>query len=278
MPNIQAINKERHGSRRWLRPTHFKFAAGLPVVNISGTELRKACANLPLAFMKNGDVWSLAAVVGVPPAANLCVLPDGRWIEPYVPAALRTYPFSIHKNKDKDQLVLCIDEEPGLAPEGDDKGEPFFDAEGKPTALVKQVMEFLTQWHGGRIALERAAAVLDKHKLIVPWQFNVKFDDKERTVGGLHSIDEKALMALPGDALKELVDAGALPVAYAQMISMQHLGKLAEWANQHGQFAKGKVQPAVPAAAVAAAPVPFQVPAELATAGGDLNLEFLNRK
>ncbi len=129
-------------------------------------------------------------------------------------------------------------------------------------------MEFLTQWHGGRIALERAAAVLDKHKLIVPWQFNVKFDDKERTVGGLHSIDEKALMALPGDALKELVDAGALPVAYAQMISMQHLGKLAEWANQHGQFAKGKVQPAVP----------FQVPAELATAGGDLNLEFLNRK
>jgi hypothetical protein len=276
MPNIRAITKEQHGHRHWLRPSNFKFASGLAVVNISGTELRKACANLPLAFMKNGEVWSLAAVVGVPPATNLCVLPDGRWIESYVPASLRAYPFSIHKAND--QLALCIDEEGSLAPEGDDKGEAFFDAEGKPAPVVKQVMEFLTQWHGGRIALERAAVELDKHKLIVPWTFNVKYEDRERTVSGLNFIDEKALNALPGEAFKQLADAGALAVAYAQMISMQHLGKLADWAGQQGKFAQdNKAAPAAVAAAPAPA-APFQVPAELATPGGDLNLEFLNRK
>lgn len=276
MPNIQAITKERHGNRRWLRPTNFSFAAALPVANISANELRKACTELPLAFIQNGQVWSLAAVLGVPPA-NLCVLPDGRWIGPYVPAALRGYPFSVHKAKDGDRLMLCIDEEPGLAPEGDAKADPFFDAEGKPTAVVMQVMEFLTQWHAGRIALERAAAELDKHKLMVPWQFKVKHDDSERTVSGLYCIDEKALAGLPGDALKALMDNGALAVAYAQMISMQHLPKLSDWAQQHSQAAgnQGKV---APAAAPAAAAVPFEVPASLATPGGDLNLEFLNRK
>ena len=276
MPNIQAISKERHGNRRWLRPTNFSFAAALPVVNISANEMRKACTQLPLAFIEHGGVWSMAAVVGVPPA-NLCVLPDGRWIGPYVPAALRAYPFSIHKAKDAGQLVLCIDEDAGLAPEGDAKAETFFDDEGKITDTIRQVMEFLTQWHAGRIALERAAAELATHKAMVPWQFKLKHDDKERTVSGLHCIDEKVLMGLPGDVLKTLMDSGALAVAYAQMISMQHLPKLSEWAQQHTQAAqnKGKV---MPAAAPAAAAVPFEVPASLATPGGDLNLEFLNRK
>lgn len=277
MPNIQVITKERHGNRRWLRPTSFSFAAGLPVANISANELRKACTHFPLAFIQNGEAWSMAAVLGVPPSANLCVLPDGRWAEPYVPAALRAYPFSIHKAKDAEQLVLCIDEEPGLAPEGDAKADPFFDAEGKPAAAVKQVMEFLTQWHAGRIALERATAELQKHKLIVPWQFNLKYEDKERKIGGLHSIDEKALTGLPADALKALMDNGALAVAYAQMISMQHLSKLADWAQQQAQGTKTKGKVAA-ASVPAAAATPFQVPAELATPGGDLNLDFLNRK
>lgn len=277
MSNIQAITKERHGNRRWVRPTNYSFAAGMPVANISASELRKALVHYPLAFIKNGEVWSMAAVLGVPPSANLCLLPDGSWIEPYVPAALRGYPFSVHKAKGTDQLVLCIDEEPGLAPEGDDKAEPFFAAEGQPAPAVKQVLEFLTQWHAGRIALERAATELDKHKLIVPWQFKIKYEDKDRKIGGLHSIDEKALAALPGDALKALMDSGALAVAYAQMISMQHLPKLSGWVQQQTQAARNKGKGAT-AAAPAAGAAPFEVPASLATPGGDLNLDFLNRK
>lgn len=279
MPNIKAVNFERHASRRWLAPVNYAFCAQLPVVNISATEMQRACVTVPIAFVKSGETWSTCAILGVPPSTNLCVLPDGRWAGPFLPAALRAYPFSLHQAKEADRVVLCIDEEGGLAAEGDAKGHPFFGDGQEPAPLVKQAMDFLTKWHAGRIALEKACTVLDKHKLIVPWTFSIKYEEKEKAMGGLFRIDEQALVKLDAKALHELMQSGAIALAYAQMISMQHLPKLADWAQQQAQGTKTKTKGKVAAAsAPAAAATPFQVPAELATPGGDLNLDFLNRK
>lgn len=71
---------------------------------------------------------------------------------------------------------------------------------------------------------------------------------------GLFRIDEAAFNALPLEALDALRAAGALPVIYCQLLSMQHLPVL-------GQLAQIR--------AAQNAPLPQ-------SGDGDLDLEFLN--
>ena len=120
---------------------------------------------------------------------------------------------------------------------------------------MQSVARLLAQ---SRLATAAACAALHRHGLIRPWPITVKTEAGEQSVAGLHQIDEAALAQLPGDALQELARAGALAVAYCQLLSMQHLPAL-------GQLAQARAQAA--AAAVQAAVLPE----------GNLDLEFLKR-
>jgi hypothetical protein len=73
-------------------------------------------------------------------------------------------------------------------------------------------------------------------------------------------VDEPAINALPPEALAELRDGGALGLAYAQLLSQQHIGTLLTLEAAH----------ATAQAQIAAAA------REKLTPNGDLNLEFLN--
>jgi len=73
----------------------------------------------------------------------------------------------------------------------------------------------------------------------------------ERRVHGLHSIAEAKLKALGAEALHRLHQAGALPLIYCQLLSMQHLPLLGKLAQAH---AKAKAQ----AQAQANAPLDFE--------------------
>jgi len=100
--------------------------------------------------------------------------------------------------------------------------------------------------------------VLEKHKqLMVPLNIHVQSGEATRDVVGLYRIDEEALLALPDDAFLELRRASALPLAYAQLISMAQIAVLGERAN---------VRMAT-----------LQQPTAPVTAGGDLDLSFLER-
>ena len=69
----------------------------------------------------------------------------------------------------------------------------------------------------------------------------------------MFQIDEAALNALPDEAFLELRRAGALLIAYGQLLSMQHLPLLGQLADAHAK---------------AAAPLPTQ--------GKDIDLSFLS--
>ena len=159
---------------------------------------------------------------------NLFVAPNGRWLGRYVPAALRSHPFRLARTEDE-RLALCIDEDSGLL--GAEEVEPFFDAGGEVAAPLKQVMDFLTQVETNRVTTQGVCDRLQAHGLIQPWPVKVQGADGERTLEGLFRIDEAALNALPAEALVELRDAGALSLAYCQLLSMQQLSLLGELAQ-----------------------------------------------
>ena len=103
----------------------------------------------------------------------------------------------------------------------DEAGEAFYDSEGKPTASMQAMMNFLVAAERSRTATDLAVAALAKAGVICPWDIRIKTGDGEKPVSGLHRIDEVALNALADDAFLQLRKVpSALPIAYAQLISI----------------------------------------------------------
>lgn len=234
MPTFAAVTKERHGKKRWLSfGSDFRFAAQTAVAPLVAKELPKALMAFPIGFVRYEDLFNPAAVLSFEPNRNLFVADDGRWIGTYQPAAFRGFPFRL-VSTGNDKLTLCVDEESGLLTDGPE-GEPFFE-DGEIGERLKQVMDFLTLLEQDRAITARACAALDRHGVIKPWPITIKGEDGERKVEGLFQVDETALNALPLEALDDLRQSGALPMAYCQLLSMQHLpilGRLAEAHTKH---------------------------------------------
>ena len=264
MPNFQAVAKNTHFHLRWKRYTSYAFAAQDALVPLVAQELSRAALHLPIALVARdaqGTAFAPMAVLGLQPNQNLFVAPDGRWLGGYTPAAYRAHPFALASTPDG-QLVLAVDADSGLITEAQDEGEAFCDSEGKPVKALQDVVSFLTQVQASKALTERICAVLVEHQLIQPWSINVQTSTGERQLSGLHRIDETALNALPADALKALQQAGALPLIYCQLLSMQHLAQLGTLAQAH---AKAQAN----ANTKTAQPLPT-------TPQGDLDLSFLS--
>ena len=226
MPNFHVISRERHAARRWKRYSNYTFAAADSVVPLVAAELPKAMMSLPIAFIEQDGAFIPAAVLGLQAGNNVFVAPDWHWVGQYIPAAFRSYPFRLAKTEDGQQ-VLCVDEDSGLVTEGS-AGEFFFADDGQPAQAILDILGFLTQIEQSRVSTAAACAVLKKHGLIRQWAITLKTDTGEQQIAGLFQIDEAALNQLPGDALLEVRDAGALPIAYCQLLSMQHLPLLGQ--------------------------------------------------
>jgi len=257
MPNFQAISRERHANLRWKRYSNYTFAAADSVVPLVAAELPKAVMSLPIAFIEQGDAYCPAAVLGLQPGNNVFVAPDWRWVGQYIPAAFRSYPFRLAQTEDGQQ-VLCVDEESGLVSEGS-AGEFFFADDGQPAQAILDILAFLTQIEQSRVTTAAACAVLQKHGLIRPWAITLKTDSGEQQIAGLFQIDEAALNGLSGEALLEVRQAGGLPIAYCQLLSMQHLPLL-------GQLIEAQTKASAQALAFS----------QLAP-NGELDLEFFNK-
>lgn len=244
------LSPERHGARRWRRSASYAFAAERSVAPLAAAEMPRAAVAMPLGFLDNKGTFLPVAILGFAGGRNLYVAPDGRWLGLYVPAALRGHPFALVPNS-SGQLVLCVDEDSGLL--GDAEGEPFFGDDGQASEPVSEVLRFLTRAAAAQRATRPVCAALQEHGLIVPWPIKVQGKAGEIEVRGMFRIDESALNALSAGSFEEVRRAGALAVAYCQLLSMQHLPRLAELARLHAR----------------------QTPAGPSTAGGDLDLSFL---
>lgn len=223
MAKIVPIAKSKFGAKYWRRHTNYRFAAGDAIAPLVLQELPRAQLSMPIGFaIKDGQAFA-AAVQSLQPGANMFVDADGRWIGRYIPAAYRGYPFVLADTEDHKQ-VLCIDVDSGLV--SDTEGEPFFTPEGKLGKVLGDVFAFLQQVYQDRQRTFRLCALLQKHDLLQPWPIKVKSDAQEQQVEGLYRIDEKALTELEFAAYKEVSKAGVLPLAYCQLLSMQHLQEL----------------------------------------------------
>ncbi len=233
---IHAVSPQRHGAKRWLAFTNYAFAAQDAVCPLVVAEIPKAMMALPIGFVKDeGGNFLPVAIQGLQNGQNLLVGPDGRWFAAYSPAQYRGYPF-FFANTEEGKKVLCVNEASGLVTDGAE-GEPFFDEEGELGEKLKAVLGFLNHVEESRTATAEACKLLDSHGLIQPWDISFKLGEEVKKVEGLFSIDEKQLKSLPGEVYVELREA-ALPMAYCQLLSMQHINSLVRLASDKASLAQ----------------------------------------
>jgi len=235
MKKIVALSRETHINSRWKKFSNYTFVSQDAILPLVAAELSKTVMSMPVAFIRQDDQYVLFAVLGLETGKNLFVTADGRWIGQYVPASARSYPFMLARNENQ-EFVLCFDEASGLIAD-DVEGDALFTAEAKPSEEIENILSFLNQIEQNRTVTAKAIAVLEKHGCIAPWNITLKAGEGESKVEGLFQIDEAAMNALPDEAFLELRQAGALIVAYCQLLSMQHLPVLGQLADAHAKAA-----------------------------------------
>ena len=228
---LQPLSKSRHGGLYWMRPQGHWYAARHMLVPVAMAELARLVSLFPLAFVPRGGGPVLHALLGLEEGRCACVDHRGQWRAPYVPAWLRSHPFYLATGSGGQYVVAVDANAPELQADAA-TGSPICDAAGALTADVEAAIEPLRARAQHHAATDRATQALAEAGLLVPWQPSVRVGGSTRTLGGLQRVDETRLQALPADALAALRDAGALGLAYAQLLSTEQIRVLEHQAQR----------------------------------------------
>jgi len=239
MAKFVPLSRQRHGAMRWSRPQTYAFAAQEASVPVAGLELAAVATSMPMGFIKVKERLHLVALLSLEPHRNLFTHPDGRWIaNSYIPAMFRSYPFRMLRPPDGDKMMLCVDEEAGLVADGAGD-EQLFDEAGQPSTAIGDIVKFLESLEKSRREMQVGIEALAEAGVIVPWELKAFHESREIPIQGIHRIDEQLFHKLNDEVFLKLRRVGALPVVYAQLISMSRLEVLARLADHHRTYAAG---------------------------------------
>lgn len=247
MTNLIPIGKTTFSSKSWSRSTDYFYAAEQAVCPVEIQELPKAMMCMPLAFMPQGESFSVFAVLGLSSNSNYFVDNIGNWTGKYVPARFRVYPFVLAKSEENaDELIFCFDSASGLLMEDKSK-ELFFEKDGELTSFLTDMMRFLATIDTDKQATIELCKQLEDFGLIQPWSIEIKTEHDTHKVKGLFAIDEAKLNTLDDTKFLALRESGALALAYFQMLSMQHIEELKVFATDYMEIlAQTSEKPTLP--------------------------------
>jgi len=250
MPRLVPVTPESFAGKAWKRPPAYAFAAREAVVGLTAADLNQAAPMTPLAFVQDKERMIPVVLMAPQPGRNLFVGPKGQWLGTYVPLDLRAYPFRLLVRPAGDAADLYIDEDSGLVcQEGAADSQPFYDASGALSAPLQEVLKFLAEVEGGRMAVLKAAAQLHEAGVIGPWSITVKSETGDQAVEGLYRVEEPALNALDDQAFAAL--RAAMPLAFAQLLSTAQLPAFARLNQLHATLSRSAAATPAPAAAPA---------------------------
>lgn len=229
--NPVALDRDEHRTLR-VRQDHadVSHTAALNSMFLTAVEFADACKEYPIVFVRAGtdpqtqkpDIAPVA-VFGLTPDENLFA--DGtQWRADYVPAVLRAYPFAMAQLNEQNYAVCIAREWPGFS---ETEGTPLFDADGAPTAYLKDMQQFLEKLE---LEVQRTRLVgqkLVELELLRDMRFDATLPDGNKlTVDGFLAINEAKFAALPDDKVLELHRSGILGLINAHQLSLGNMTRL----------------------------------------------------
>ena len=230
MPNWQVVSKEKHGKSGWVPPVDYRQAKGSALAPLMAAEISHALPFYPLAFVKAPDgQFQLSAIFSLKNGVNLFVNKENRWLVPYVPAALRSYPFAMMKTQSGSHVLAVDVDSPYFKESASADDNSVLTSEGKADGSLETLIQFMQQRLDQQMKTEAVVGTLADFGLLEPWEIQVKQEDGSlvgQTLAGLYRVSEKALKKLEADKLSLLANNGALGIAYGQLLSQARLKDL----------------------------------------------------
>jgi hypothetical protein len=230
---VVPLSVERHRGISVQPSVDFAYSAKLNSVPLMAVEFLHAAAEYPIAFVPLAEGVSPVILLGLHNEQNLYLDDQGHWQAHYMPAFIRRYPFVFTRVPQKagdnadNRVVVGIDEaHPGLNNQG--RGERLFDDQAEPTAYVRGVLKFLTDY---QLQAQRTAAFcnnLHQKGLLYRIEANISSPSGESlALHGLMAVNRDRLRSLPGDELEKLAKTDELELIYLHLHSMRNLAALA---------------------------------------------------
>lgn len=220
---LSSIEHKLHG---YQAEKPFVFAAKVDFLPLSLEEITKVNGLFPMCFKKT----ELGFEFGIPThfisQANALIHPgNGKFLLPYVPAVLRRYPFNVAKVKAEQYALLVLEEEQGFA---ENYGEAIIDADGRLTEKGQGLQLFLSKLNASFELLKKQMALLSEMEILQPIKFQLPEGAKVEARQDLYKIDEQALNQLSAEKLKELMEAGVMPIIYAHLLNISLMDRLSK--------------------------------------------------
>lgn len=222
------VSQARHGGYFVEVGGSYAFAKHVNSLPLMAVEFPNAASEYSIIFAGDDEGVMPAVILGLRNGQNLFVTDSDAWTGKYVPAFARRYPFVFSRSDDGNTFTLCIDEAfKGFNREN--RGAALFDAEGKPTAYVQNVLAFLQEYQA---QFERTRLFCQKLKtlgLLDPMQAQITTPGGEKlSLSGFQAVNRDRLKALPGDTLAELAKTDELDLLYLHLHSMRNLQLMVE--------------------------------------------------
>ncbi len=225
------LDAKKHNNLSLKKNFGFNFTREINAVPVNMIEMPQISHNYPIAFSPDENATPVA-ILGLRDNENLFIDAQGNWDErAYIPAYIRRYPFIFSELPDSDQLTLCIDNISEIVETSTE--QPFFNAEGKPSDLANNALEFCKSYHAASVqTLEFSKAIADSGLLIErEAQINIS-GNRRINFSGFRIIDEKKFAELDDKVFLEWRAKGWLPFLYAHLFSGSQWQNLTRRLNQ----------------------------------------------
>jgi hypothetical protein len=228
--SLVALDRHKHSGRAIAAGLNQAWSAKLNSVFLNLVELPKACADYPIAFVRdqNNGEYLPVAVLGLRSGDNLFVDDKGKWrVRAYLPAYIRRFPFCIAEmpaeGGAEPQRLICVQEDQ-LSP----SSKPYFDAKGEATEEWKPIQDLIELAESARQQTRAFTRRLEAFGLLTPFDALAlpRGGGQQMRLQGLHRVDEEKLNLLGAREQKLLMRKGELRAVYAHLLSLENFGKL----------------------------------------------------
>lgn len=222
------VSSGRHGGCSVEVGGDYAFASHVNSLPLMAVEFPPASTDYSIIFAGDDQAVMPAVILGLRARENLFVGADHAWSAKYIPAFARRYPFVFSGSEGSDTFTLCIDEAfKGFNREG--RGAALFDADGKPTAYVQNVLTFLQEYQAQFQRTRQFCTKLKEHGLLDPMQAQITTKSGEKlSLSGFLTVNRDRLKALPEAVLADLMKTDELELIYLHLHSMRNFGALLE--------------------------------------------------
>jgi hypothetical protein len=215
------VEATRHAKSGLIENMDVGFAADANAIPVNIVEFAVAARHYPIVFSTAEP--SLPVVVsGLRTGTNAFIGADNTWARGfYIPAYVRRYPFILMENAEKEQFILCVDEESGAMTDGGER--QLFNDDGKPSELTDRALEFCRAYHGQYEATRQFVAALNEHDLLTENSTEIRLtDDRKIQMQGYKVIDREKFDKLPDDVFLDWRKKNWLPVVYSHLLSLSN--------------------------------------------------------